>query len=204
METLAAVDIAQRPRGNLRTRACQLAIGGDDFVGRADEHGVVDSGGDRRAEDGLVFHIIIIKHGFVVACQLSRDGVASFLQIDDHRSCWRQPQVLCIDDSLTIDDEVVATGHHLSYVEQKGIVTSLGNVDGGLEDVAFSPLTPTALSSGDVHLLTLAGLVALDEGDTLAARVEIGEAIVIPQDAVAFAGDEHRQADLRVHLCQAA
>ena len=50
----------------------------------------------------------------------------------------------------------MAAGHHLSYIEQEGIVASLGNIEGGLEDVVATYLTAVALSSGDVHLLSRA------------------------------------------------
>ena len=47
MKTLTAVDIAQCPTGHQGCLACQLAITGNNLVGRTHEHGVIDGGGHR-------------------------------------------------------------------------------------------------------------------------------------------------------------
>ena len=81
VETLAAVDIAQRPLRHQRCLAGELAVGGYHLVGRTYEHGVVNGGGYGRAEHGLVLHGLIEQHGLVVSRQLCRQRVAPCLQM---------------------------------------------------------------------------------------------------------------------------
>ena len=47
MEAFATMDIAQCPCRHGRALACQVAIGGNDLVGSADKHGIVDGIGNR-------------------------------------------------------------------------------------------------------------------------------------------------------------
>ena len=70
--------------------------------------------------------------------------------------------------------------------------------------MALAYLTLVALGRGDVHLLAGTSSLTLRQGDALAAGVELRQAVVVPQDAIALAGDEHGQTNLRVHLRQPA
>ena len=77
------------------------------------------------------------------------------LQTDNLRRGGRQPQVLHFDDGLAVDNEVVATGHLLTDVEQQGIVARLGNGDGALEDMTLADFLPATLGSRHIdNLLT--------------------------------------------------
>ena len=118
------------------------------------------------------------------------------------RSRRRQPEVLHVDDRLSVDDEVVATCHLLPNVEQQRIVASLGDIDGCLEDMSLTHFTPPAAGRGDVHHFTLPCPIALHEAHAVAAGIELRQSVVVPQDAVALTRDEHGQRNLRVHLRQ--
>ena len=126
------------------------------------------------------------------------------LQVDNGRGGGRQPHVVHFDDRLAVDAEVVTAGHLLPHVEEQGVVARLGNSDGGLEDVVLTHLAAAALGSGDIHFLAGAGVALLFQLHTLAGGVEVGEAVVVPQQSVALARKEHGDADLGVHLREAA
>ena len=68
-------------------------------------------------------------------------------------------------------------------------------------------LTYLALASfrrGDIDDFLCTGTVTLDKLGILAAGVELRHSVVIPEDAIAFARDEHGDGDLGVHLRQPA
>ena len=83
VETLAAVDIAQRPGRHQRTRPRQVAVGGDDLIGRTDEHRVVDGFSHGGTEHGLVCYLVVVEYGTVVFGQFGRETMLSGLQMDD-------------------------------------------------------------------------------------------------------------------------
>ena len=143
MESLATVDVAQCPVGHQRTRTRQFAIRSDDFIGCADEHGVVDGFCHGRAECRLVFHTVIVKHGAVVSRELGRERVASCLQMHNLRCRRRQPEVLHVDDRLSINHEIMTACHLLSYIEQQCIVASFSDVEGSFEDMTLAHLATT-------------------------------------------------------------
>ena len=56
------------------------------------------------------------------------------------RCRWWQPQVLHLYDGSAIDDEVMASGHLLSHIEKKGILSSFSDVQGTLKNVSLAYL----------------------------------------------------------------
>ena len=203
METLTTMDIAQCPFRHHRTFTCQLTIGGDDFIGRTDKDGIVDGCRYWRTEHGLVLHLVVIKHGLVVLGQLSSQSMATFLQVDYLRGCRRQPQVLHLDDGLSVDAEVMTTGHLLTDIQQQAVIARLSNIDGCLEDVTLADFALATLGRSDIH--HLAGSLALTflQANSLTAGVKLRQSVVVPQNAIAFTRDEHGQRNLGVYLCQA-
>ena len=129
----------------------------------------------------------------------------AFLKTDNGRSRRWQPHVLHLNDLLAVDTEIVAASHLLTDVKQQGVVASFLDVNSCLEEVSATHLATVSLCGGNVDDLGGTGSrLAGCHRHTLAARVELHKAVVIPQHAVALAREEHGQADLCVHLCQTA
>ena len=70
--------------------------------------------------------------------------------------------------------------------------------------MAFADLTLATLGRGDIHHLTLTGTSTLRQLHTIAAWVKVGQAVVIPQHAIALTRNQHGDADLGVYLCKSA
>ena len=94
-------------------------------------------------------------------------------KMGDGRSRRRQPRVLHVDDSLSVDCQMMATSHLLTYVEQQGIVSLFRDVDRSLEDMTFTDFLLAALRRGDIHLFALSAIRLTQEGDAMVARVEL-------------------------------
>ncbi len=150
METFAAMDIAQRPFRHLRTFARQRTVGGDDFIWRTHEHSIIDGSSDRRTERRLVLHTVIIQHRLVVLRQFGRQRVTTLFQMNNLRGRRRQPQVLHLDDILTIDGKIMATSHLLANIQQQSIITRFRNIDSRFEDVTLAHFTLVSLGGSDV------------------------------------------------------
>ena len=128
--------------------------------------------------------------------------MSACLQMNDCRCCWRQPQVVHVDDIGAVDTEVMAPGHLLPNVEQQCIVAILLHVDGGLEDVALAHLFLSTFGCGDIDLLANAPIFLKGHGHAPATRVKLCHAVVVPKHTIALARQQHGQADLGVHLCE--
>ena len=62
----------------------------------------------------------------------------------------RQPQVLHLDDILTINGKVMTTGHLLTNIQQQGIIARFRDIDSRFEDVTLAHLTLVSLGGSDV------------------------------------------------------
>ena len=98
----------------------------------------------------------------------------------------------------------MAACHLLSHVEQQRVVAGLVYLDVGGEDMTLAHLTLAAFGRGDVHHLLLTLALALHQFHLLAAGVVVHQAVVVPQQSVALARQNHGQRNLRVHLRQTA
>ena len=98
----------------------------------------------------------------------------------------------------------MAACHLLTYIEQQAIVALLGDGDGALEDMTFTNLALTAFCGGDIDNLFLTSTILFLQGHALICGVEFRHAIVVPQDAIAFARQKHRDGYLCVHLGKAS
>ena len=187
VEALAAMDISQCPRGHLRAIAGDVAICGNDLVGRTQEDSIINHLSHRRLQYGLVLHEIIEESRAVVVCQFGRDAVTPFLQMNDSRGSRREPQVLHFYHRLTINGEVMTSSHSLSYIEQQTVVARLRNIQFAVEDIALTHLFLAAFGGCDINDFALPCPAVFCQLETLATRIEVGEAVVVPQDSVAFA-----------------
>ena len=119
-------------------------------------------------------------------------------------SRWRQPCVLQLDDSLTVNDEVVTTSHLLPHIEQERIVTCFSHIDGRCKLVASSHLLFATFSGSHIHHFCATYIATLRHLHLRVHRIEISESVVVPQDAIATARQHHGDSDLSVHLCESS
>ena len=208
VEPFAAVDVSQRPCRHLRARSRHLAVGGDDLVRRTHEHRIVQCFGHRRLECRLVRHPSVPHRRLVVPSQLRRQPVLAGFQPHDGRCRRRQPHVLHLHHRLAVYRQVVSAGHLLSHVQQQGVVPRLADADGTFKHVSFPYLLPSAGRRRHVHLLALARSGLFLKPHTPVTRVIVRQSVVVPQNAVSLARQQHRHRNLRVHLrqpsCQSA
>ena len=204
VEPLAAMDIAKCPLGHHGCRTCHLAISTDDFIGRTDEHGVIDSMSHGRAQHSLVGHWLVVEDGLVATLQFSLDGMSAGSETaeDGHRG--GKPHVAVVDKGLTIDAEIVATCHRLPHIEQKRVGAIGRHGEGAFEEVAHTHLVLAASGGGDVHHFLHSLPFLLGECHMLVSRVKLGHAVVVPQHSIALVRQEHGNGYLCVHLCETA
>ena len=79
------------------------------------------------------------------------------IEMYDSRCRWWQPQILHIDNRLTVDGEVMATCHLLPYIQQQSVVARFVYVKRCLKDVPATHLFTTAFSGGDVDCFLSVG-----------------------------------------------
>ena len=120
------------------------------------------------------------------------------------RGRGRQPEVLHLDDRLSVDAQVVSSGHALPHIEQQSVVARLRNVDFGPELIAPAHLTLSTFGRGDIHHLLSTFLIALAERHDIRGRIEIRHTIVVPQHTIPFAREQHRYRGLGVDLGESA
>ena len=94
----------------------------------------------------------------------------------------------------------MTTCHLLSDVEQQRIVRILIHADDRLEDMSLTHLALTTFRRGDIHDLTSSEPSTFGHCDTILTGIEIRLSVVIPQDTIAFARNEHGQTDLGIDL----
>ena len=123
-------------------------------------------------------------------------------EADDGRGRRWQPEVLHLDDRLPVDHQVMPASHLLPYVEQQRVVAPLGNIERSLKEVALAHFLLASLGRSDVDHLAAARTFTLVKGDVLVGRIKLRQAIVVPQQTIALARQEHGNGNLRVHLRQ--
>ena len=98
----------------------------------------------------------------------------------------------------------MATSHLLTDVQQQTIVARLSNIYRCLEDMTFAHLSAITLCSRHVdHIRLLTSYIRpLTERHALVAWIKLRQSVIVPQNAVTLAGNQHGQTNLRVHLCQ--
>ena len=200
MVALAAMDVAEHPVRHLGHRPRQGTVGADDLVGLAGEHRVVQRRGDGGVERGRVIDLLPVEDRAVGADAFDREGVRPGGQGNQGRRGRRQPGVGYVHHRLAVDGEVVPARHLLAHVQQEGVGAVLGNVDAAGEGPGEAPLPPVAGGAGGVHRLALAVLAGHGQRDGLVRRVEVRQAVIVPEQAVALVGQDEGQGDLRVHL----
>ena len=126
--------------------------------------------------------------------------MGAFLQVYDCRSGGRKPQILHIDDGLTVDGKVMTARHLLPDIQQERIVALCEDGEFGDVDIPLSDLAPTTLRRGDIHHLTLSLCSLPFQFDTPVTGIEVRQSIVVPQDAIALAGDQHGDGYLGIDL----
>ena len=94
----------------------------------------------------------------------------------------------------------MAACHLLTHIEQQGVVACFGDVDLCFEDMPLADFLLATLGRGDIDLLALAFTSTLRQLYTFFTGVELCQSVVVPQNAIALAGDQHGDGYLGVHL----
>ena len=145
------MDIACCPSGHEWCMTGKVAVCSNDLIGGANKDGIVNGCGNGRTKYRFIVYLIIIYHRLIPFGEFCGERMLSFLQMNDGRSRWWQPQVLHIDNRFPIDLEMMAARHGLSYIQQQGIITFLRYGDGCLKKIPFTHLSPTPFGRSDIH-----------------------------------------------------
>ena len=94
----------------------------------------------------------------------------------------------------------MATCHLLSDIQQERIVALSEDRKFSHIDIPLSDLAPTTLRRGDIHHLTLSLCSLPFQFNPPVTGIEVRQSIVVPQDAIALAGDQHGDGYLRIDL----
>ena len=96
-------------------------------------------------------------------------------------------------------------GHFLTHIQHDPVVACLVNREIHLVDIPLTYLPSATFRCRDIHHFAGAfSLLSVKCKSADVAGVEVRFAVVVPQDAITLARDEHGDGDLRVHLRQSA
>ena len=203
MVAFAAVDIAKHPFGHLGNRACECTISGDHFVRSASKHRIIQGLGHWRAVHGLVRDLAPIEDRRVATHSLSGYRMLPCGKGDECGRGRRQPGIREVYHLLAVDGEVMTASHLLPHIIQQGILPCLGHLESPGERPCPAHLAAVARCAGSIDGLTASGLGLGCESHAVVGRVEVRQAIVVPKQAIAFAGKHEGDGDLGIDLSQA-
>ena len=123
-------------------------------------------------------------------------------EVDDDRSGGRQPGVGEVDHGLAVDGEVLLPGHGLAHVKKDRIFSILGQLESLLELGVETHLPPVAEGASDIDQPSVGLGLYLLHLHAVGQGIELRQAVVVPQQGVSLAGQDHRDRNLGVDLGQ--
>ena len=115
----------------------------------------------------------------------------------------RQPGIREVYHLLAVDGEVMTASHLLPDIIQQGILPCLGHLESPGERPCPAHLAAVTRSAGGVDGFAASSLGLGCESNAVVGRVEVRQAIVVPKQAIAFAGKHEGDGNLCIDLGQA-
>ena len=185
--TLAAVNVSEHPLRHLRNLACQLAVRSYAFVCISCKDGEVNCAGDRGVEAGLVLYFSPMEGWLVAPYALDFQLVNSLFQLNYCRCCRRKPGIGIVNDRIAVNCQILFSGHSLSHIQKQGVCPVFRDFYSLFKYCVETHLPSVALCACGIYRRSAGGGLDRIQFHAVCHRVEICQAVVIPEQSVSLA-----------------